>query len=181
MPWFRYGAIGGLGQDLGGSLRASGSEFHLLVEDKLTGVFYAMSGGEITVNVIRHDVVFETGASTTLLIPGPTSFGDIQLYRGFANYVELYSWLKQASDGDIIGARRNGTIQMKKWATKADVDKGLAKAVGDWIVGVQWHFYNAWPTKLASFGSFMNEGTTTKVARVELTLVAETIEFERYA
>jgi phage tail-like protein len=170
----------GAGQDAGGSLRTSGCEFHLLVEDKVTGVFFSMSGGEITVNTIQHDVVFESGASTTLQIPSTTSFGDIKLYRGFANYVELYSWLKCASDGDIIRARRNGTVQMKKWAVQADVDKGLADAVGDWIVGVQWHFYNAWPTKLASFGSFMNEGTTTKVARVELTLAVESIEYERY-
>jgi phage tail-like protein len=166
--------------DPGGSLRIANCNFHLLVEDKMTGVFYSLSGGEITVGVIKHDVVFESGSSSTLFIPGPTTFSPFTLSRGFADYVQLYDWLMYASNGDIIRARRNGTIKMYHNATQDDVDSGKANAVGDWITVLQWHFYNAWPTKLASFGSFMNEGTTTTIARVSLTLVAETIEYERF-
>jgi phage tail-like protein len=187
MPWLTPGFSGtsglnsGLpgGGDPGGSLRIANCNFQLLIEDVLTGVFYALSGGEIQVGLIKHDVVFETGSSTTLFIPGPTSFSPFTLSRGFADYVNLYNWLMAASNGDIIRARRNGTIKMHRNATSDDVQQGIASSVGEWVPVLQWNFDNAWPTKLESFGSFLNDGTTTAIARVSLTLVAESISYER--
>ncbi len=137
-------------------------DFHLMVEGKLTGVFLGLQGGDIEVGVIKHDIVFPTGASTTLFIPGATSFSPITLTRGFANYIELYNWLMQASYGDIIQARRNGTIEMRK--------SGETK--------LRWNFENAWPTKLTSFGYRLKEGTKSSIARASLTIVAESIVYE---
>jgi phage tail-like protein len=176
-----FGLESGLpgGGDPGGSLRIANCNFQLLIEDVLTGVFYSLSGGEIEVGLIKHDVVFESGSSSTLFIPGPTSFSPFTLSRGFADYVNLYNWLMAASNGDIIRARRNGTIKMHRNATSEDVDNRIATKVGEWVPVLQWHFDKAWPTKLASFGSFLNDGTTTAIARVSVTLVAESISYER--
>ena len=116
MPWLVQDTSS---EDLGRTRHSSGYdaleyEFHLEVEGKLTGIFQALKGGDIEVAKIEHDIVFENGLSTTLFIPGATSFGELSLERGYANYHELYDWLMEASNGRIIQARRSGTIWMTR-------------------------------------------------------------------
>jgi phage tail-like protein len=178
MPFLAPNRTLELGADLSGSLRLTDYSFHLTVDDMLTGVFYAMSGGDIEIALVKHDVVFESGASTTLIIPGATSFDPVTLSRGFANYNVLWTWLMLASNGHTVDARRSGSIEMKGWATQSDVDAGLAGALGDWVTKVKWNFYNAWPSKLSSFGSATSSGTVSTVARVSVTLVVEAIEYD---
>ena len=134
-------------------------DFALEVEGLLVAVFYSLSGGEIEVANITHDVVFASGSSTTLFNPGTTSYAPLSLSRGFGNYMELYGWLMQASNGHIIAARRNASIVMSK--------------SGDPMF--RWDLSNCWPTKLSSFGFDMKERVA--VARLAVTLVAEAIEF----
>ncbi len=136
-------------------------EFHLTVEGKLSGIFQRLTGGEIEIACLTHDIVFETGASTTLKIPGATTFHPFTLERGFALYYELYNWLMEASNGHIINARRNGSIEMKKH--------------GDTLL--RWNFEGAWPTKLSGFN--FNQYTGAQVARVSLTMEAETVTLEQ--
>ena len=176
MPFLAPNRTMDIGQDLSGSLSLTDYQFHLLVEDMLTGVFYALSGGEIEIGIIKHDIVFESGASTTLMIPGTTSFAPITLSRGFANYDELWTWFMLASNGHMVDARRSGSIEMKGPATAADVANKLAKATGDQITKLRWNFDNAWPSKLSSFG--FSQSSRSTVARVSVTLVVETIEYE---
>lgn len=178
MPFLAPNRTLEVGTDPGGSLSLTDYSFHLTVDDMLTGVFYGMSGGDIEIALITHDVVFESGASTTLIIPGATSFAPINLSRGFANYSVLWTWLMLASNGHTVDGRRNGSIEMKGWATQADVDAGLATALGDWITKVKWNFYNAWPSKLSSFGSATTSGSVSTVARVSVTLAVESIEYD---
>jgi phage tail-like protein len=165
------------GKDPGGSLMLADHSFHLEVDGMIKGVFYSMSGGEIEIARIAHDIVFESGASTTLIIPGATSFAPITLSRGFANYHELWIWFMLASNGHTVDARRNGSIKMKRYATSDDVSAKLASAVGDWITLLSWKFSNAWPTKLSNFGFKIAEGTKSSIAKVSLTLVVESIEY----
>ena len=178
MPFLAPNRTTNIGEDLSGSLSLTDYQFHLLVEDMLTGVFYSLSGGNIEIGLVKHDIVFESGASTTLVIPGTTSFGPVTLSRGFANYDELWVWFMLASNGHMVDARRNGSIEMKGPATQADVDHNLAATPGEWITKLRWNFYNAWPSKLSSFGFKIKEGTKSTVARVSITLVVETIEYE---
>ena len=161
MPWLVQDTSS---EDLGRTRHSSGYdaleyEFHLEVEGKLTGIFQALKGGDIEVAKIEHDIVFENGLSTTLFIPGATSFGELSLERGYANYHELYDWLMEASNGRIIQARRSGTI----WMTRH----------GEMML--QWNFANAWPTKLAGFS--YNQYVDKKKARISITIAAESIEF----
>jgi phage tail-like protein len=180
MPFLAPNRTLELGMDPGGSISLTDYSFHLTVDDMLTGVFYAMSGGDIEIALVTHDVVFESGASTTLITPGATSFAPITLSRGFANYNVLWTWLMLASNGHTVDGRRNGTIEMKGWATQSDVDGGLssASAVGEWVTKLRWNFYNAWPSKLSSFGSATTSGSVSTVARVSVTLVVESIEYD---
>lgn len=161
MPWLVQDTKS---KDLGRTRHSSGYdsleyEFHLEVEGKLTGIFQSLKGGDIEVAKIEHDIVFENGLSTTLFIPGATSFGELTLQRGFAHYQELYDWLMEASNGRIIQARRSGTI----WMTRH----------GEMLL--QWNFTNAWPTKLSGFA--YNQYTGNSVARISITIAAEAIEF----
>jgi phage tail-like protein len=150
-------------RELGPSTHKSGYgaldyEFELEVEGKLTGVFQSLVGGDIEVARIQHDIVYESGLSTTLFIPGATSFQPFTMYRGFGNYVELYTWLMEASNGRIIQARRSGSVKMRR--------RGHLM--------FQWDFDNAWPTKLSNFAVNPYQGATK--ARVAVTIAAESIE-----
>lgn len=136
-------------------------DFTLEVEGLLVGVFYSLSGGEIEVANVKHDIVFASGASTTLFNPGTTSYSPISLSRGFGNYMELYDWLMQASNGNIIAARRNASIVMTKYGKPS----------------LRWDLSNAWPTKLSSFALTQKSGSRVGIARLNMTLVAEAIEF----
>jgi len=135
------------------------NEFHLEVQGLLVGVFERLTGGEIEIARIEHDIVYESGASTTLFIPGTTSFAPFTLERGFANYQALYNWFALASNGRIVEARRDGSIYMKRF--------------GDTYL--QWDFKRAWPVKLSGFS--FNQYVDLQKARVSITLAAELIEF----
>ena len=161
MPWLVQNTSS---TDLGRTRHSSGYdaleyEFHLEVEGKLTGIFQALVGGDMEIAQIKHDVVYENGLSTTLFIPGATSFSPLTLTRGFANYSELFDWFMEASNGRIIQARRNGSIYMTRR--------------GEIIL--MWNFERAWPIKLDGFK--YNQYTGNAAARIGITIVAEAIEF----
>lgn len=142
-------------------------DFLLEVEGKLAGAFQYMMGGDISITVIKHDVVFETGDSTTYFIPGQTNFGHIELQRGvIKDQLGIYKWFAEASAGDIIQARRNGTIWMY----------GPQAKVGDppRVLVAQWNFYNAWPIKIEGFS--WSEHTNVNFASVQINFQPEYIE-----
>ncbi len=140
--------------------------YHLEVEGKLAGVFYFIQGGKVTVNVIKHDIVFATGDSTTLMIPGTTSFQPVQLQRGLLTSLDVNDWITEASMGDIIQARRNGSIYVWGDGTKPDGTAGRA-------IVAQWDFEGAWPTSVDYF--WYNEYTEANLAMVNLEIVVESI------
>ena len=144
-----------------GSSAIRDCDFLLEVEGLLVGVFYSCSGGDIAVTKITHDITYESGSSTTLFFPGTTSFGEISLSQGWGNYMEIYNWLMQASNGHIIAARRNASIIMLK--------KKVPK--------VRWDLENAWPVKLSGFSVTMKAGTRTGITKLSVTIAAETITY----
>ena len=133
-------------------------QFNLMVEGKLTGYFGGLTGGDMTISKIEYNLVFESGLSTTLYIPGATTFHPFTLSRGFGLYYELYYWFMEASNGLINEARRSGSVTM----CKNGVDY------------LRWDFSNAWPIKLSGFS--YNQYTGSSAARIAITLAAETIE-----
>jgi phage tail-like protein len=146
----------------------AGNIYYLLeVEGKAAGVFSAIEGGEIEVTVIEHPVTYETGNATILHIPGRTKFSPIKLTRGFVlNELTMYRWFAEASSGDIIQARRNGSLWMYGPQSKAGGDSR--------IVVAQWNFEGAWPSRISGFS--FNQYQNAYIARVEITIVPEYIE-----
>lgn len=166
MPFLRRDSAKGNEVSLGRTPQGFGYdlltyEFHLEVQGLLVGVFERLTGGEIEVARIEHDIVYESGASTTLFIPGTTSFAPFTLERGFANYQELYNWFSLASNGRIVQARRDGSVLMKRYGETY----------------LQWDFKNAWPVKLAGFN--FNQYVDAQKARIAITIAAEFIEFKQ--
>lgn len=143
--------------------------YYLEVEGKLAGAFYRMEGGEIEINIITHDVTYETGDSASLFIPGQTNFRPITLSRGMVtDELSLYNWLAEASSGDIVQARRNGTI----WMYDA-VRNSSGEAV--WDVVAQWNFTNAWLSKIGGF-KFDHHLSPPNLAKLTVTIVPEFTE-----
>ena len=124
--------------------------------------FDSLSGGEIEIGVIKHNVVYESGEYVTMFLPGPTQYAPIVLERGYGNTKELYNWFVQANLGKIASARKNVTITL-------NIPKD-----GSFTPMVSWNLINAWPSKISGFSS--NQESNARLARFSITLMAESIE-----
>jgi phage tail-like protein len=136
--------------------------YALDVDNTRLAIFTKMSGGEIEVNVIKHNVVYPSGEYRTLLIPGPTQYSPITLESGFGNSKALYNWFIQANRGRTAAARKNITITLHVR------EEGRYKPV------VSWNLIGAWPTKISGIDS--SQDGSPGVARFSLTINMESIE-----
>lgn len=64
--------------------------------------------------------------------PGLTKYGNITLKWGLTDSKILWEWRKKVIDGNIDGARTNGSIIIMDEQGKP---------------ALQWNFFNAWPSK----------------------------------
>jgi len=69
---------------------------------------------------------------TARKLPGLNKYSNISLKWGITDDAELWDWRQQVMDGNIAGARRNGSIVLMD-------DTGEEK--------VRWNFREGWPTK----------------------------------
>ncbi len=166
--WNSYSGIGTYMEDEESLLSIN---YALEIDGLLAGYFMRLLGGEMEVAVIKHDVTFETGDSTTLLIPGPISFSPIELTRGFGFSEQFYRWLDASVKGDTIQARRNGSITLNQRQTKTN-DSGAT--VVDYVPIVRWNLYDAWLSSISGFE--YNQYADAVFATLVITIVAETIE-----
>ena len=165
------GTLTGMGKKWKGDALTN-VNYALEINGLVSGYFGSLTGGAMEIAVIGHDVVFETGDSTTLFIPGPISFAPISLSRGFAFNEELYNWLNASVQGDTINARRNGSITLNEKTPVRDGNGNVVRI--DYMPVVRWNLYNAWLSKIDGFKK--NAFVDTKVAALSITIVAETIE-----
>lgn len=136
--------------------------YTLDIDQTQLATFSSLSGGEVEINVIKHNVVYESGEFRTLLIPGPTHSSPVVLEHGYGNTNELYNWFVLASNGKISAARKNVTITLNAFKN------------GKYEALVSWNLINTFPTKVSGFES--NQAQSAKTARFSITLLAETIE-----
>lgn len=129
-------------------------------------IFERVSGGDMEIDVIQHNVVHENGGFATLHIPGPLKTQPIVLESGYGNTADLYAWFVQVKNGDISAARKNATISLNAFIG------------GKYQPVVQWHLINVWPSKLSGLDFEQNK---TDRARFSITLVCESIEREDFA
>src|SRR5258707_8836833 len=111
-----------------------GFHFALEVSGKVSGYFTEISGVGSEHELVEHKIVNDKGIDFVQKIPGRLKWGDITLKRGVTSQMDMWTWRKQVEDGDIVGARANGTITM--------LDQSLAPIA-------QWDFTNGWPTKVS--------------------------------
>jgi phage tail-like protein len=110
--------------------------FHYAVEVQgmVTGYFTECSGLGSEHEVIEHKVVDEKGKEVIMKIPGRLKWENITLKRGITDNMDIWDWRKKVEDGDVKGARANGSIVM--------FDQDLAEMA-------RWNFEGAWPVKVS--------------------------------
>ena len=123
----------------------------------ISGFFTECAGLGSETEVVELKVMGASNQEIVRKIPGRLKWGDITLKRGITNNMDIWTWRKQVEDGDVTGARTNGTITMYD-------QEGSAVA--------KWEFEKGWPSKVSgpSIKSDSNE-----IAIEELTIVHENI------
>jgi phage tail-like protein len=135
----------------------TGFHFEIKVDGFLSGFFLEVSGVNDESEVIDHKVMSEgVKESLNFKIPGRLTGGaTLTLKQGVTSSLQFWGWRQMVVDGDIEGARQNGSILMYDQAF-------------DLIA--QWDFTNAWPSKIDG-PTFASDATTYGVE--ELTIVTE--------
>lgn len=110
-----------------------GFHFRLDVSGAVTGFFTEVGGLGSETEIIEHKVVNDTGVDFVQKIPGRLKWGDITLKRGITEVIDMWNWRKLVEDGDIAGARKNGSIMMMNQSLD---------------IIAQWDFTNGWPSKV---------------------------------
>jgi phage tail-like protein len=112
------------------------AQFHykLELEGKVTGLFLECSGLGSEHEVIEHKVV-QDGKDFIMKVPGRLKWDNIVLKRGITDLKDMWDWRKQVEDGDVEGARMNGTIYMMGQDETSPV--------------AQWNFERGWPLKVS--------------------------------
>ncbi len=95
--------------------------------------FRDVQGISNTIQVIEIRENNKSGQQVIRKVPGNTSSGDITLKRGKTGDRSLWEWFKQVRDGDVQGARRNGSVILY------DYQHGEV---------ARYNFRNGWPSKL---------------------------------
>lgn len=134
-----------------------GFHFSLEIQGQVAGFFTECSGLGSESETIEHKVVNEKGVEVVMKIPGRLKWGDITLKRGITSAMDIWEWRKEVEDGNINGARRDGTITM--------FDQTLKPVA-------QWDFNQAWPSKVTG-PAVKAEGN--EIVLEELTVVHEYI------
>jgi len=110
-----------------------GFNFGLELEGVVTGYFTEVAGIGSEHEIIEHKVVDESGRELVMKIPGRLKWGDITLKRGITSDMQIWDWRKMVEDGDVKGARKNGSIFM--------LDRAYEEVA-------RWDFVAAWPSKV---------------------------------
>lgn len=131
--------------------------FGVEFQGAVVGAFRECSGLGSEHEVVRHLASGPDGKQVTQVLPGRLKWNDITLKRGITDSMDMWKWRKQVEDGDITGARKNGTITM--FTAKGDA---IAK----------WDFVRAWPNKLV--------GPTANAANNEVAIEELHITHEGY-
>jgi phage tail-like protein len=111
-----------------------GFHFAVEIQEEVTGYFTECSGLGSEHETIEHKVVTEKGQEVVLKVPGRLKWENITLKRGITSNMDIWDWRKQVEDGDVEGARRDGSIVMH--------DQHLKPVA-------RWNFERAWPLKVS--------------------------------
>jgi len=109
--------------------------FQLDVQGVVGGFFMEVGGLGSETEIIEHKVMSSDGIKEVVRkVPGRMKWGDITLKRGITAIMDVWNWRKMVEDGDIGGARKNGSIMMLDQSGQ---------------IVARWDFVNAWPSKVS--------------------------------
>ena len=135
----------------------TGFHFAVEIQGAVTGYFLECSGLGSETETIEHKVMSENGQEIVMKIPGRLKWEDISLKRGITSTMDVWDWRKQVEDGDVKGARKNGSITM--------FDQTLKPVA-------RWDFERAWPSKVTGP---LPKSDSNEIAVEEMTIVHEGI------
>ena len=135
-----------------------GCQFSLEIQGVISGYFTEVGGLGSEHEIVEHKVVDKNGHDMVMKIPGRLKWSDITLKRGITSSMDLWDWRKQVEDGDVQGARKNGSVVM--------YDQSFSQIA-------RWNFSNAWPSKVS--GPSLN-AQNNEFGIEEMVIVHEGIE-----
>ena len=115
--------------------------------------FREVGGVANTISVIEHRENTPGGIQVLKKLPGNAASGDITLRRGKTADKALWDWYKQARDGDVAAARRNGSVILY------DYEHGELS---------RYNFVNGWPARL-SITSLVSQGNDVVIEECVIT------------
>jgi len=129
--------------------------FHVEIDKIDIGAFKEASGVDSETEIIEYKEVTKNGVMVIRKMPGAMKWADITLKKAVDADTYLWEWRKQVEDGDVKGARRNGSILLYD-----SQHNEIAR----------WNFENGWPSKWK--GADLNAGENA-VAVEEVTITHE--------
>ena len=95
-----------------------GAHFALDVDGVVSAFFKEASGFSNSSEVVTHQAVDAAGKSVVQKIPGDLTWDDLTLSRGITDDKALWDWRQKVIDGDVAGARANGSVIMYNQANE---------------------------------------------------------------
>ncbi len=138
-----------------------GFHYKIEVQGEITGFFTECGGLGSETEIIEHKIIDERGVEIIQKIPGRMKYTDITLKRGITDNMDVWKWRKMVEDGDVAGARRNGSIVM--------FDQKLTEVA-------RWNLRNAWPSKVSG-PSLQSDSNAVGIE--EMTIVHEGLVREK--
>lgn len=129
--------------------------FGIEIDGVAIASFKEASGIDSSTEVIEYKESTSEGRMIIRKVPGAPSWSDITLRRRIEDSQEFWDWRQQVLEGDIDGARRNGSIVLFD-STQSEV--------------ARWNFENGWPS--AWKGADL-DAASSEVAVEEITIAHE--------
>jgi len=131
--------------------------FYVDIGGYITGTFRECTGLGSETELIETKES-DRGKLVYMKIPGALKWDNISLKRGVTNSMDIYNWRRKVEQGDVAGARTNGSIVMYD-----QTNNEIAR----------WNFTNGWPRKVTgpTFNAQANE-----IGIEELEIVHEGLE-----
>lgn len=110
------------------------SQWQIEIDGITIAQFKELSGVSSEVQVIDHRENKPGGIPVHKKLPGLAANGDLTLSRGKTSDNTLWAWHQMVRDGDIAGARKNGSVVLY------DYERGEV---------ARYNFTNGWPAKVS--------------------------------
>jgi phage tail-like protein len=107
--------------------------FGVEFQGQVAGAFRECTGLGSENEIVEYKASGPRGEFVVKKVPGRMKWNNVTLKRGITDSMDMWQWRKLVEQGDVDGARKNGSIVMFD-------QKGTEVA--------RWNFVNAWPSKL---------------------------------